>query len=262
MPQRRPTPADEFERVRRGLLRIARESVAAGRRFPGEVELARRLDCGRGQIRRVMGSLEHDGIVMRRQGVPTRIDPVTLALSMRFDERRDVSSELRDSGYSPTSELLSATEQIVDAPEWARLDAAGVRVVAMTRVFFADGRPAVVEDAEVLGGSLDAAASDVDDRVWTAAQEPLLWEVASIGVLAAPRTVAEALDIDPGTVLARVESVHIARTGRHAARTVRWYRPEYLTITVLRSARPRWDESPPSSYEDIEGSGSDDEDDG
>jgi len=249
MSQDRPTPAGEFERVRRGLLRIARESVTTAAPFPGELELARRLACGRGQVRRVMGSLEHDGIVMRRQGVPTRIDPATLALSMRLDERRGVENGLRDAGYTTSAIRLSITERVAPAPAWARVDGGELRIVSALHLFTGDGAPAIAEQSELIDGVLDTHTSDIDDRVWEAWRESVLWDVTTIGASAVDAAVADALGVTTSTVLPSLDSVHIARSGRHVARSVRWHLPEFFTFAVLRSARPRWDDPRPSEQE-------------
>ncbi len=107
---RADTVRTEDQRVLAGVLREVRDAVTAGTRLPGEVEIAERVGCSRKQVRDVLAALEQQGIVRRRQGAATEVDPVALRMSVRFEDQLEHEVLLRQHGYEASVEVVDVQE--------------------------------------------------------------------------------------------------------------------------------------------------------
>ena len=242
-----PTQFEEFERVRRGLLRIARESVRQGMAFPGENELARRLGCGRGQIRRVLGSLEHDGIVIRHQGSPTVLDPVALRGTVRLEEQVPLLDMLVRMGYETSVDVMT-TEPVpvrADAAQVLRV-ARGAPAVHRVAVVRADGRPCALVDSTVVlperglaaeesTWSSTASAEALAERIWG---EPVVRELATLSAHRLSAGQAAMMELPDGTAVVQLDVVGVSRFGHRPYRSLERHHPDLLEYSVYRTTAP------------------------
>src|SRR3546814_1445477 len=79
---------------------FVRDAAAVNEPLLGEVELAERVGCTRKQVRDILASLEQQGVVHRRQGAATTVDPVAMRMGIRLEDQVKRSEE-------HTSELQS-----------------------------------------------------------------------------------------------------------------------------------------------------------
>lgn len=235
---------DDAERLRRGVLAIARETVAAHTALPSEHELARRLGANRPQIRRVLAQLEQQAIVRRHQGASTTVDPVALRMTVRLEEQLEHSELLDRLGFEPAVSLLDHEYNSL-GPELAETFGvdAGSPVLRARKLWTADGRGAMLAENTVLlpAGSVpgDPAASafDIVAALWN---EPIVWEVATPGVenIASPH--AELLSLEPGAACMVLTIIGVLRSGRRVFHATERHHPDIVQYSVLRRFPEPW----------------------
>lgn len=234
---------EDAERLRRGVLATARETVQRGVSLPGEHELARRLETSRPQIRRVLALLEQQGIVRRHQGAATTVDPVALRMTVRLEEQIEHSRLLDRLGFQPDVAVL---EQRIErlGPELAdvldeRPDAAVLRA---RKLWSADGRPAMLAENTVVlpdGADPDAQVSafDLVAELWA---EPVVWEVATPGVENIAGTAAAELGLPEGAACMLLTIVGMLRSGRRVFHAVERHHPDIVQYSVVRRFPEPW----------------------
>lgn len=233
----------EEARIQHGLLRYVREAVASGSPLPGELDLVSKLDCSRAQLRHALAALDRKGIVRRRQGAATTVDPVGLRLSVRLEEQYEHAELLDKMGYDSEVEVLDSQVIPLDAGIAALLvaDPASDSLRVRKR-WLADGRPAMIaSDVIVLprGTEVDPTESIFTSMVgvWG---EPVVWEVATPGVAALDAELARLFDLPEGTPVMTLELIGVGASGRRLFYSFEHHRPDIVQYSLVRSVRPPW----------------------
>lgn len=235
----------EDDRVRGGVLRYVREAVVANESLPGEVELAKRLDVSRQQIRNALSSIERQGIVRRRQGAATSVDPVALRMSVRLEEQLEHAELLGRMGYEAAVEVIESS--LVPMPEKIApllTPDAGPTAFSVLKRWTADGVPAMVADNLValpadLPDDLGGAESvfTLAERVWG---ESIVWEVATPGVATLDERRAALLDLPVGSAVLTLEIIGTTVSGRRTFHAFETHNPAIVTYSFVRTVRPPW----------------------
>lgn len=235
-----------------GVLRHVREAAAAQCALPGEVELAERLGCSRKQVRDALAALEQQGIVLRRQGAATVIDPVALRMSVRLEDQLEYSLLLSQLGYEAATETLSVGE-ISTPPELAALlmTEAGAPAARIVKRWRADGQVAMVArttlalpaDPGPAGPVLaDAVPVDLSQSIYVVSREvwgeSVLWEVTTPAAVALPEQDAELFERPAGTPVLALEIIGIALSGRRLFHASELHDPSVVSYSVTRTVRP------------------------
>lgn len=246
----RPMPVDararsEDDRIRGGVLRYVREAVIAKHSLPGEVELGKRLDASRQQIRHALSSLERQGIVKRRQGAATVVDPVALRMSVRLEEQLEHADLLARMGYEPAVDVIESA--LVPLPENIAplLTAdAGPTAFSVLKRWSADGVPAMIAENTV---ALPFAVPDgivgaesvftLAERVWG---ESIVWEVATPGVAVLEERHAALLDMPVGAPVLTLEIIGTTVSGRRTFHAFETHNPAIVSYSFVRTVRPPW----------------------
>lgn len=232
--------ADEVEVVRRGVLKLARQSADAQQSLPGEFELADRLFTTRPQIRRVLALLEQQGIVRRQQGAPTTVDPLALRMTIRLEEQVEHSDLLSRLGYEPSVEVLESGRTTFSAAILTNLTpggaTGGLRAVKLWR---ADGVPAMLAEnylvlPDAYAGEVDPEASifATAEAIWG---EPIIWDVATPGVENLGDVAAARLELEPGRACLTMEILGVTRSGRRVFYAFERHHPEIVKYSLVRS---------------------------
>jgi GntR family transcriptional regulator len=241
-----PTPrrtTDEEDRIRHGLLRFVRDAVEQMAPLPGEMELIGRLDCSRQQLRHALAELERQGILHRRQGAATTVDPVALRMSVRLEEQFEHSELLSRMGYSTHVEVISTSNGPLPDNISVLLESGlGGNGAHSVKRWFADGVPAMVaEDTMVLppGGRLSAGESVFTAvvQVWN---ESIIWEIATPGVVLLDERMADLLGMAVGSPAMTLELVGVSASGRRLFHSLEYHRPDLVKYSVVRTVRPPW----------------------
>jgi DNA-binding GntR family transcriptional regulator len=234
--------AEEGRLVLAGVLRYVREAAAANSPLPGEVELCERLGFSRKQVRDALASLEQQGIVLRRQGAATVIDPVALRMSVRFEDQLEYSVLLSQLGYDSATETLSIDE-IATPPELAALlmTEPGAPAARILKRWRADGRVAMVART-TLPLPADPPTADLSQSIYSASRElwgeSVLWEVTTPSAVALPEADAELFERPAGTPVLTLDIVGIALSGRRLFHASELHDPSVVSYSVTRTVRP------------------------
>jgi GntR family transcriptional regulator len=222
--QRAPLATQAAAIIRRA---IQNRRWPVGERIPGEPQLAAEIGISRPTLREAIRMLVSDGLLDRRHGIGTFVVRVPAPRIERgIDELFSLSTAIEQLGYVPTTgkhnvALEAASATVSDELRQPR----GTKVVHLTRVRLADGRPVILCDDYF-----------VDDRVANGlAPEQIEAEVVSLGSLygwfdqhlgmpidsalthiepvAADGTMAEALKVPKGSPLLRLRQTHFTADG-------------------------------------------------
>lgn len=244
--RRTRTPLNDSERILSGVLRHVREAVASDGTLPGEHRLAEALGCTRQQIRHALADLENQGIVVRRQGAATTIDPLTLRLSARFEARVEYGDILARMGYTPSVEVLSASFEPIPDDIAALLHPQIEPIGAHIRLrWFADDTPAMIGEyilpmpAGMERPFIDPTRPvfDIAHDLWS---EAIAWEVVSAGVTALTPEEASHLEQPEGEVAKMWTIVGATLSGMRISYSREVHHRDLVTYSFIRSVKEPW----------------------
>ncbi len=230
-------------RVQHGLLRFVREAAASRTPLPGELELTNRLACTRQQLRNAMSELEVQGIVRRRQGTVTTVDPIALRLSVRLEEQFEHADLLHRLGYRAEVDVLGSETRRLDEDVAALMELpTDMRAVVVQKRWRADGAVSMIADDTVpVTGPVDFDPTEpifsLAARVWG---EPVVWEVTTPGIAVLDDQLAELFERPAGTPVLSLELVGIGVSGRRLLHSLEYHDPGIVSYSVVRSVRPPW----------------------
>ncbi len=248
LPLPRPNGDAAHMQVQHGLLRFVREAAAQRAPLPGEHELTARLDCTRQQLRNAMSALEAQGIVRRRQGTVTTVDPIALRLSVRLEEQAEHSELLDRLGYHAEIELLDAriTETGPEAAAAMELAESNPAILVRKR-WRADGTVAMIADDLLTlapGTTPDLDSFNQTSSVFTEAVtiwgEAIIWEVSTPGVALLTDELADLFEQAPGTPVMTLETIGIGASGRRLLYSREYHDPSIVSYSLVRAVRPPW----------------------
>ena len=132
--------------IRRQLLDMINEQYAEGvYKLPTEQQIANQLNVSRNTLRPVLSQMASEGIILRKHGMGTFINPEALAICVNLQEMIDFSSIIERCGHTPSHEIYSLTES-----EASKAIAEKLRIEPDDKVLrveywlYADGIPAIV----------------------------------------------------------------------------------------------------------------------
>ncbi len=243
VPFPRPSGDQESMRVQHGLLRFVREAAAHGTPLPGEIELTARLECTRQQLRNAMTALEAQGIVRRRQGTVTTVDPIALRLSVRLEEQFEHAELLNRLGYRAEVEVLSSHTAPLEPDVAAVMELQPDMDAAIVRKRWrADGRVAMIADDTVpLRHTVDLVPDEsvfaLATRVWG---EPVVWEVTTPGIFVLGDELAALFERPAGTPVLTLDIVGIGASGKRLLHSLEYHDPDVVSYSLVRTVRPPW----------------------
>ncbi|NDK89804.1 GntR family transcriptional regulator [Gordonia desulfuricans] len=234
-------------RITRELLRLARDASADRVPLAGEMDLVDRLHCTRQQLRKAMADLERQGLLRRRQGAATVVDPLALRMSVRLEEQFEHTELLERLGYEARVEIVAETWGSLPADVAALLDCdPGAPCVHTTKRWFADDLPVMIATGYLLVP--DAEPTRLDDSVFTAVAqawgESLVWEVATPGADVLDAESAALLDMSAGDPVMTLELIGVAASGRRLFYASELHRPDIVRYSLVRTVRPPWQAGP------------------
>lgn len=134
--------ATKREQLQRNLLALVQQA-GEGVRLPPERELAAQMGVARQTLRRALDELEGEGLLARRQGAGTFVNPQGWVKPLVL---RSFSEDMRSRGLVPSSSLLGTGLQRADAKVALKLKVApGTAVFEVRRLRLASGEPMAIE---------------------------------------------------------------------------------------------------------------------
>jgi GntR family transcriptional regulator len=137
-----------YLRVRQTLQQmIERGELAPGQALPGERELAKMLALSRVTVRKAIGGLVEEGLLVQRHGAGTF---VTDRIIKSFSKLTGFTDDLRARGLKPRVKFLERSVGEVTPEEALALHLSpGAAVVRLRRLRFADDKPLALETSVV-----------------------------------------------------------------------------------------------------------------
>ncbi len=211
------------------------------RQLPPEKELSEKLNVSRTLLRDVLGTLEQEGLIIRRHGVGTIINRRVLALSCRIDIETEFLDMIRQSGFQPSVHLIRvSTTPASDQTAQQLQTQPGIPLLYVERVCSADGQPAIY-CTDVIPVSLIKKHYTMDDL-----RAPIFsflrhfcgvvpyMDVTSVRPVLADSTVSEMLRIPPGSPVLNLEELDLDQNGAPVFLSSQYFADGILQHTIIR----------------------------
>lgn len=241
----RKDPAPLYLQARRQVLAmISAGEFHPGAQLPPEEELARQLGVSRPTVREALALLQIEGIVSRRHGAGNFVNHVPPQISARIDELISFPELISAHGFTP--EMADLQIRRIEGSEVVTRSLSlppGSPVVLVQRAYLASGRPSVwVSDFLPVALILDettwtAFSGDMLEFLKTAAQHPVAYAVARVGVEEADRLVARRLRVKAGAGVLRIEQTAYTAGNQPVVYSISHQRPGVITYQVIRKTR-------------------------
>lgn len=119
--------------------------LEVSKKLPREEELSRLLGISRVTLRSVLDDLAAEGIIIRKHGKGTFVNPHFREISCRFDQGIHFMDLIKSNGYTPRMEILyvkieNAEKEIASA---LKINP-GSQVITWLKVFYADEHPCAI----------------------------------------------------------------------------------------------------------------------
>jgi len=194
----RGAPGNEphaYARLRRAIQQsIKSGALVPGNALPSERELCRQLALSRVTVRKAIGGLVEDGVLVQRHGAGTF---VAERIVKSFSKLTGFTDDLRARGLKPRVEFLERGVGEVSPEEAMALNLSpGARVIRLRRLRFADDKPLALEQTAVPQAILE------DPRSIKLSLYDALDEIGCRPTRALQRLRAVALDDDQSRLLA------------------------------------------------------------
>jgi len=233
--------SDLVERLRRHVEDLA----ATGEQLPGEHALAEQFGTSRPAVREAIVALERDGLVRRRHGAGTFINPVGASLRHRFDEQVEYSETLERAGYQARLEVLEAGWIPLDTELAALLELPrGTMAYRTLKRWFADDRVAMVAtdtipfDPDRSNGQGRALTVDPSASLFRLVEDltgdTVDWEIAYPSAANLRRDEARHLGCRAGAAAMVLELVGVGRKGQPRYHALELHRPGVVRFGLVR----------------------------
>lgn len=114
-------------------------------KLPPENTVSQSLGVSRVTLRRALGELERDGIVIRIQGRGTFINPEAIKIQANLIPGGEFKKLIQDCGYEVSVKLISVKRKLPDEKSRHILQLEeGEEVYAVEKMYFADEHPAII----------------------------------------------------------------------------------------------------------------------
>ncbi len=229
-----------FLKLQEDLTRLI-EKTSSGDKLPSEPELAKSLGVSRATLREAMRLFESRGMLRRRQGVGTFVEPQAKVIESGLEVLESIERMSRRLGLSVTMGELKVTDVLVgvDIAEKLQVEE-GTRVIVISRVILTDGRPvAYLEDylpPDVLSEEdLNTGfTGSVLDFLLKQGGPKLTKSFTDIQAIVAPAVLAKKLEIQRNAVLLWFSARLYDETGKIVDFSNSYFLPGYFRFHVVR----------------------------
>lgn len=170
---------------------ISHMDLSVETKLPREEELAAMFGVSRITIRSVLDDLAGEGIITRKHGKGTFVNPVSAGIRVSFNPVMHFSDMIRNSGYEPSVRIITCRTEAASKEVAKALGLCeGQEVIVCVKAFFADEKLcAIVQDyvsTEVLPEHQDMTTEDMDSLffyVFHKTGRKIQWDKTEIDVV-------------------------------------------------------------------------------
>jgi len=214
---------------------------ARGGKLPSEPELARRLGISRPTLRQALARLAREGLILRRRGAGTFVNPSVLNIQTRLEEVWDFVEMIRLAGYEPGVKHAWLTLGVADASVAEKLALSpGSEVLTTANVFLADGTP-VIYCVDVIPANLVQQAYLPEELYGPVYRfldrrcgQRVEYNITDVRPVVADQGLSDLLDCPRGAPLHYFEEVAYNKESLPIMYSEEYYRPEYFSFKVVR----------------------------
>lgn len=236
------------QRAAAGLREAIRDgSYDADGRLPAEPDLSTQLGVSRSTVREAVSILEQEGLVFRKQGRGTFVLRAMSGLTNNLNSNFGVSDLIIAARKTPGTTGVDVSEQAAGERLAASLDIeADSPVIRIERTRTADGRP-VAHTTDVISLELlqkyRLEPAQLEERLRAnlslygtlrAAGLVIQHGVAQLKPIAVDATLAERLEIPPGTLLFQLDQLDYEANGSPVLQSVEHLVAGLLSVQVYR----------------------------
>lgn len=146
--------------------RIYKATYAPGARLPSESELAEEFGVSRATVRTVLAKLSVEGLILRKQGDGTYVNERIQEVNTHLGGLWDFTRLIETSGFSASIQALSVDVKVATDEEASSLAVeTGESLLAMQRLFFADGKPVILAHNLIPQKFLSCEAEKIDGNL-------------------------------------------------------------------------------------------------
>lgn len=231
VPLHRRAEAEIVDAIRRGAL---------SGRLPAEEELAASLGVSRTTLRNALIELERDGHIQRRHGVGNFVVDDGSTVMNHLERLEPIPAFIAASGFKPSVHDIAIRHRVRSGAAARALGRkAASRFTAVSRVYWADARPAALAVEYVPGSArLDALLASFDGEMLpildVLAGAPIQRVRATVSAAQAGRTVGRQLAVRPSAPVVVISHAALDGRGKVFAYAEGFLIPELFTLTVMR----------------------------
>lgn len=123
---------------------IKKMDLSKSNKLPREEILADKLGVSRITIRGVLSELSQEGIIFRKHGKGTFVNPDVLDISVSFNPALEFDQIIKNSGHEPRIDVISLEERVAEPSEIDKLQLEdGSLVIVLKKIVYADETPAI-----------------------------------------------------------------------------------------------------------------------
>lgn len=213
--------------------------------LPSERELTQSYRVSRHTVRQAIDLLVSEGLVRRVQGVGSYVLPEGLEVRSRIDTFFEHRSMIREFGYQPTVEHVS-TESVEPSPEMqeALNIKRGEGVVCFTKLFYADGHPAILGKDHIPEKyiqepyDIEGAGEEFFSFLERLAGARLEYLLSDILPVSASGEIAHLFQCQEGTPLLLLKELFLDSTQNTPLQYgYNYHHPDYVRYSILRKRR-------------------------
>jgi GntR family transcriptional regulator len=225
------TPLRQPDSLESSLRKLIKISVRTGNPLPPEKVLADQLGVSRGAVRESLIRMESAGLVARRQGAGTYVNPVAVDVPVRIDGTFEFADMLKAAGFKATIEVLeSAWIELPDEIAEELHCEPGGPALRTVKVWMADGKPVMTAEDIIPAG--EVCEVDPADSIFILAEETAgvstEWVATWLNPVLATKTQAKILKIGMGEPILELKQIGVTREGNRC-----WWAREFHNANAL-----------------------------
>ena len=210
-------------------------------RIPPEVELAQALGVSRTTVRDALSKLENEGVIIRRQGAGTFVNPAGLQVRTRLDEVWSYEEALRAHGYTPAVEVLRLETQPAGGEAARRLGLTPDEPVLLMEKRFLEGETPAILTRNILPARLLHCPPDethvrlpIYELLETCCHRELRYYLTELAPAQADETLAMHLDVPAGAPMLAFDEIGYDAQHQPLVWARSWFRDDRIRFRLIR----------------------------